>query len=170
MINQNRLAEWIRCQQGGKIATDEHGALSILHTGIGKAQDLRQSMTTPSRNEQHQISRRIVGGKLSLMKIVSPQLALNGFHILLRLHAFGAVVQFHHKVERSAISSDQLKRTVWIDGESTGLQLYRIFPSEMSDGNPPLMPRHDQMHNCLGQIIRMIVMPVADFFEVTSSR
>ena len=170
MIRQNRLAERIGCQQGGKIASDEDSALSILHAGIGKAHDFRQSVAPPSRNEQHQIARTIVGCKLALMKIVTSQLALNGFHILLRLHAFGAVVQFHHKVERPAMGSGQLKRTVGIDGESTRLQLDRIVPSEMSDGDPVLIPRHKQMGNGFRQMKCVIVMAVTDFFEVSAPR
>jgi hypothetical protein len=104
------------------------------------------------------------------MCIITADFSFDGFRILPRANSLCAIIKFHDKVECITAWRYQVKRTIRVHREAVDSQSNTVFSGEMTDENTALGSRDSKMHDEFRQGIRMMVMTVADLFEVSSTR
>ncbi len=167
MVHEHFIAHRISIQKSLKAGSNKHSPLSIGHDSVGQREDVLESLLAASGDEQDQVAARVVGGELGLVLIVGAELAFDGLHIVPRADAFGAVIEFEHVVERAAIGGDELEAAIGEHGAAVDGEPNAVFAGEVSQRDPVSMTANGDVNDHLSQGVGMVVMAMADFFEVT---
>ncbi|TXT29655.1 MAG: hypothetical protein FD138_2390 [Planctomycetota bacterium] len=102
------------------------------------------------------------------MQVVAAQLAFDGFDVLRRADAFGAVVEFDDEVEGSAIGREELEGAVGIEHRVGGFHADGILASEVTHLDAESVRGDERLHNKIGETLRVVMVTDPDLFKVTA--
>ncbi len=113
----------------------EERPLRVPYDPAGRRQQMLQSLAGSSCDEQD--AKRLVAAVA--VQIVQSQFPLQALDILLRLNAFGAIVQLDEELERLAVAAKKLECRIGVEGLALNVEpqgLVGVVVGELAPGTP----------------------------------
>ncbi len=104
------------------------------------------------------------------MQVVASDFPFDGFDVLRRADAFGAIVEFDDEVEGSTDRREELEGAVRIEHGAGGLHTDGILASKVSHLDTQTVSGDERLHEKVGETFRVVVMANRDFLKVAPLR